>query len=543
MPEPVPAGLATAGTDTLRILDLPLGPTATAVTAFVGRTLKGPVEEPIRITSFAQFVQVFGGLWQPSTLSYALDQYFENGGEEAIVVRIGCGGRPPTLDLSAGDEQLVLVGLCPGSREYLRASVDYDGVQPHEESLFNLVVQRLRSPGSELVEEQEIFRRLSVSEDGPRQVASMLAASRLVRVQGAVPTQRPDITPGTGGRSLIGYVPCNADGTDGDELSDYDVIGSETLCRGLFALEGGPNFNFLYVAPLTRERDVGMSTLVVAARFCRKHHALLLVDPPLAWSSIELALAGLRHWPFHSSDALMFYPRIETLDRLRGRVGVFAPGGAAAGLMARADATGPHWWSTDPAQLALRPSLRVASAVTDTERKQLAARGVNAFYPSRMAVPETLSARTLGEGLAVCGASRTLTARRMLLWIAASVERGTRWVTLEHNTAAVRERAHAQVLAFLEGLAAEGAFVASGLGERGFVICDERLNGELQIASGEFHLLYGIASARPGNYDTWLVTHRAGGSRTRPVSVNRLATSGAEVQIEIETAILRGLSR
>lgn len=53
---------------------------ATAVAAFCGRTLKGPLNRPIPVSSFAEYTQYFGGLWQPSTLSYAVEQFFENGG-------------------------------------------------------------------------------------------------------------------------------------------------------------------------------------------------------------------------------------------------------------------------------------------------------------------------------------------------------------------------------------------------------------------------------------------------------------------------------
>ena len=66
------------------------------VTAFLGRALKGPVNQPITIASFNDYQRVFGGLWQPSTLSYAIEQYFENGGRAAIVVRVCNGGRAPT---------------------------------------------------------------------------------------------------------------------------------------------------------------------------------------------------------------------------------------------------------------------------------------------------------------------------------------------------------------------------------------------------------------------------------------------------------------
>jgi uncharacterized protein len=520
--QPVPAGLLAAGADDFIRSDPPLQPARTAVTAFVGRALKGPVNEPVRVTDFAQYLQQFGGLWQPSTLSYAVDQFFENGGEEALIVRVASAGCPPTLDLPAGEEWLVLAGLAPGSREYLRASVDYDGIEPGDSSLFNLVVQRVRSPGSELVEAQEIFRRVSVADDATRPVAAVLAASKLVRVVGAVPRCRPETTPGSDAKSFVGYVHSNADGDDGDPLSDYDVIGSQALGRGLFALEG-QQFNFLCIPPLSRDRDVGMSTLVVAARFCRRHHALLLVDPPAAWTDADAALAGLATWPFHSADALMFYPRVEVTDRLKGRPGLFASGGAAAGLIARADRVGPHWWSTDAADLPLRPGLRPACVVEDAVRRPLAVRGVNVFCATRNALREPQPARTLGGDFMRHGEPRTLLTRRLLLWIAATVERGTRWVTQERNEPAVRTRARRQVLSLLESLAAQGAFAAAGLGASVFVVCDERLNGEVQIASGEFSLVYGIDAQRAGEHEAWRVTHRAGGSDTRPVTVNPYA--------------------
>ena len=59
----------------------------TGVAAFIGRTLKGPVNQALTVRSFAEFQQHFGGLWQPATLSYAVEQFFENGGREAPRLR------------------------------------------------------------------------------------------------------------------------------------------------------------------------------------------------------------------------------------------------------------------------------------------------------------------------------------------------------------------------------------------------------------------------------------------------------------------------
>ena len=88
---------------------------STGIAAFIGRTLKGPVNHPVSVASFAEFQQTFGGLWQPSTLSYALEQFFENGGRRALIVRVVNGARPPTITLTAQGAALRLIALNPGS--------------------------------------------------------------------------------------------------------------------------------------------------------------------------------------------------------------------------------------------------------------------------------------------------------------------------------------------------------------------------------------------------------------------------------------------
>src|SRR5690606_28380555 len=137
---------------------------------------------------------------------------------------------------------------------------------------------------------QEIFRRVSILPGSARDVTRKLVASHLVRVTGPLPSVRPDITRGRDPTALIGYVDSNGDGEDGALLCDYDLIGSEARRSGLFALRDGPAFNFLYLPPPARDCDVGISALVVGARFCRAHHALLLVDPPAQWRSVGQAL-------------------------------------------------------------------------------------------------------------------------------------------------------------------------------------------------------------------------------------------------------------
>ena len=61
---------------------------ATSITAFLGRTARGPVNTPVTITSFRDFERIFGGLNVDSPVSYAVKDFYLNGGSMAIIVRM-----------------------------------------------------------------------------------------------------------------------------------------------------------------------------------------------------------------------------------------------------------------------------------------------------------------------------------------------------------------------------------------------------------------------------------------------------------------------
>src|SRR5437764_11404542 len=77
---------------------------STSVTAFVGRTLRGPVNEAVTVTSFTEFQRTFGGLWVDSALGYAVRDFFRLGGSTAVIVRVhkAKSNDKATLVLGAG---------------------------------------------------------------------------------------------------------------------------------------------------------------------------------------------------------------------------------------------------------------------------------------------------------------------------------------------------------------------------------------------------------------------------------------------------------
>ncbi len=63
----------------------------TSLAAFVGWATEGPENAPGLVASFAEFEQLYGGLSLGSLMSYAVMQFFENGGGEAYIVRLTPG--------------------------------------------------------------------------------------------------------------------------------------------------------------------------------------------------------------------------------------------------------------------------------------------------------------------------------------------------------------------------------------------------------------------------------------------------------------------
>lgn len=518
----------------------PIARTSAQSTAFVGRALRGPVNRPVTVHSFADFQQTFGGLWQPSPLSYAVEQFFEQGGRRATIVRVVNGATPATISLKCDHQFLTLEALAPGTREFLRASIDYDNIPADDEERFNLVVQRVRSPGSERIETQETFRSVSVDPDSPRFVASVLLESELVRVRGEVPRQRPDRTLMPGTNLPIGYVHSNPDGHDGRPLTDYDVIGSSTRATGIFALQHAEDIAFLYIPPLTRGRDVGVSTLLVAAKFCRDKRAMLIIDPPLGWDTPMNATRALRDLDFRCDNAIMFYPRIVAMDRLRGRQEVFANGGAVAGLLSRpGDAISSAVAIREPEPL-LRGGVRLAVEIKPTDRWKLAQHGANVLQTVRSPDSQRPAMRTLACGASASTDGSYLSQQRFALFVIDAITRGTRWCVTASRGHTTWLRLTHQIEIFLNELRTAGAFASVSEQQAYLVICDERINvpGE----DSAIKILVQFAALHGGAQHSYLIRHLPDQPQVRTVTVNRFESS-LVIADELEKEITIRLDR
>jgi len=482
---------------------------STTVTAFVGRTQRGPMNESVTVESFEAFRRVFGGHGPLGFLSQSIQQYFDHGGRRAVVVRVANRAVRATLGLPAGDSVLRLQVRDPGCHNFIRVSVDYDGIRD-EEDKFNLVVQRVTRPGSQLVEDQELFRQLSMSEADAAFVVDVLKESRLVRLVGPLPALRPDATSSANPGQPIPYLELSVPGSDGEELTDYDIIGSNEERTGLFALEGIDNIDLLCIPALASGRELGITAFLAAERYCKHRQALLIWDPPWSWTSVETALIGMRNTGLASQNAITYFPRAkasEMGDRYPNGLPIC---GAIAGLLARNDETGV-WHDLSACDTRLKSNFSAALEIGDREAAMLRRQGINCVSDAGDGVPRLHGNVTLAGSSAVARLWQRLDRRRLALFILGVIQRHTRWGLGESRGEELFAALDEQVGTFLNRLFLHGAL--AGL--------HPRQAYSVRVGSGregaELVIRVGIALGRASEFQMYDVIHREDGSESKAV--------------------------
>src|SRR5271157_2122841 len=121
----------------------PITGVATSIGAFVGYTARGIDNRAERIFSFSDYERLFGGLASASELSYAVQQFFANGGTQAYVVRVPRTGAKGAQVVFDG---LTFTALSSGTWAdgNLLIDVDYQGIDhTADPTAFNLTITNL----------------------------------------------------------------------------------------------------------------------------------------------------------------------------------------------------------------------------------------------------------------------------------------------------------------------------------------------------------------------------------------------------------------
>ena len=507
---------------------------ATSITAFIGRAMRGPVDDPRRVQSFAEFQRVFGGLWVPSTLSYAVWHYFQNGGSDAVIVRIihpdakkatltlpGSGGAGSDWTLEAASE-----GAWGGQ---LLAHVDYDTrdtIPPEAaNSLFNLFV---KDPGSGLVEE---FRNVSIESGNSRFVQRILKEqSTLVRVPGLppAPVTRPqaNASPPPGGDPFgdPSYYTVAAGGADGGDIDHTDYEGDPLAKTGIYALDLG-EFNILCVPPPTRTGFVPSTSWTAALTYCHSRRAFLIVDPPLdpaaevsdLQTDVIDKIQALTD-TFSTDDkpyGAVYFPFLRMADpEQENGLQEFVACGAVAGVYARTDGERGLWKAPAGQEAGLAGVQALSYKLTDGENGRLNPLGINCLRSFAGVGSVVWGARTLQGADKLASQWKYVPIRRVASYIERSLYDGTQWVVFEPNDEPLWAQIRLNVGAFMNNLYRQGAFQGQTPSEAYFVRCDKDTTTQDDRNRGIVNILVGFAPLKPAEFVIIKISQIAGQVQT-----------------------------
>jgi phage tail sheath protein FI len=205
---------------------------ATSITAFIDFFAEGPMNEAVEIFGMTDFQRVFGGLDDRSEGSYAISQFFLNGGGTALVIRVAAadgthplskagvilkadatGGGAQVLEVSAANE-----GIWGNN---VRVDVDYSTTDPT--ALFNLTVTRYDGPSVKAKPiSSERYLNLTMDSTKPRYAVKVINdGSKLITAKagaGATATNRPAAT-GTISGDLSALTLANFNGFSGKKIN------------------------------------------------------------------------------------------------------------------------------------------------------------------------------------------------------------------------------------------------------------------------------------------------------------------------------------
>lgn len=501
----------------------------TAITAFIGRTRRGPLNDPVRISNFGEFDRRFGGLWEQSTVAYAVQHYFLNGGVDALIIRVhraaGADDRAGVDLDDGGGAALRIVAAAPGDwGNHLRVIVDHitrDSQGPNpDQNLYNLIIQETDPNNPDPVPtrpaiDEERFMNVSRDANSPRFVTTVLdQESNLVRVDGNVPANRPaasalDVNLNPIPVPLVG----GNDGVaiDADQVSDVNLQANK---EGVWALEKADLFNLLCIPPFSPDEDgdVDVDTWSTALAYCKPRRAMLLIDPPANWNEPQDAIANLTNLiGTPDENSALYFPRIRVADPLKeNRLRTFVPSGAVAGVISRTDAQRGVWKAPAGQDATLVGVRALTVSLTDNENGRLNPLGINCLRTFNVIGRVVWGARTTEGADRLASQWKYLPVRRLALYIEETLYRSTTWVVFEPNDEPLWSQIRLNIGSFMHNLFRQGAFQGLTPREAYLVKCDRETTTQADIDRGIVNIVVGFAPLKPAEFVVIRIRQLAG---------------------------------
>lgn len=457
--------------------------TSQSIAAFVGAVDRGPLV-PTLVTSWSQYVSLYGGWENASDLHIAALLFFSNGGNQAYFLRVAnTDADVATRTFNDRATPTADATLTINSKNAGAWGNDIN-ITITNSNILGAVDITVKFGGTANTNVVERFTDLTMTVGDDRYAVAIInsqskyisavdegsAATALVRVP--VVTTNQSLAGGTNGTGSV----------DATEIAN-DVVKFDTVLNSLVLNAPG----------ITAAAAV--NTLINYAQ--TRGDVFVVVDP--VGGSVDNQLTAAESYTA-SSYAAVYYPPITIKDPAVTTPGVtreVMPGGAIVGLYLGTDAARGVFKA--PAGL----STRVGGAVSVRPLTNAQLDGMNSNTAAVNAIKFVP-----GAGIVVMG-SRTLLGsyvdkyvpvRRTLIYLRKSLSELTQFAIFEPNDERTWRRIVATLEGFLNNFWRSGGLRGAIPAQAFYVKCDAELNPQASIDAGLVNIEVGVALQRPAEF-------------------------------------------
>jgi phage tail sheath protein FI len=490
----------------------------TSITVMVGyshpfKTINPGV--PVELFSFADYEREFGGFIESNfldpTLPFAVNQFFLNGGTDAVVVGIVPKKYNPTGDAVQ------------------RGSVDHHGIKftaleptdrskpPKPNDRGNIMTVAIVNVQTNIADitvtygaQQEVFRKVTLDTGSPAGTPPTNPDFLETRINGVSalvtvgPTGAAYPADFTSGSADINEIPA------GNPTGVFNPGDYAPIFQADSSLDKWPLFNILLTPGV-----IDSAVLSEAIAFAERKLAFVIMDPPpnsVGDPSSDPNWIGSYHPPV-SQNAALYFPYIQSTDPTTGAPVNLPPSGSVAGIYARTDSARGVWKAPAGIETTILNTTGVVptGVLTDQRHGVLNNLGIDCLRVFTSIGTVVFGARTLVyPNTALRTQWGYVPVRRMALFLEQTLKLNLTWVIFEPNDEPLWIAIRATIEAFMLSLFNQGAFAGSKPSEAFQVKCDGSTTTPDDVNNGIVNIIVAFAPLKPAEFVIIKIAQLAG---------------------------------
>jgi phage tail sheath protein FI len=460
---------------------------------------------PYLVSNWSQYTAMFRIPGDTAPLAQSVYAYFQNGGGNCFIVRIGQGitvkgiATPLGIEAKRTEDTSTTLQIVARDPNATPGSIRVEVVEEKQDGADTPPVLRLVVQSGDAREQYDV-----VTARGNKNTVSVVNSdSRLISIASAPTGALEALQAGM-------QLPLSAaPNLPARPMTKEDFVGEVAERTGLAGLEAIDEVTMVCMPDLVMRRegiDINEDTILAVQKemlaHCENMGDRMAILDTQHGTTVQEAQDWIDRASYGSAFGALYWPWINV-----GNNTFLPPSGFVAGIWGRNDDTrGVH---KAPANEIVRGAIGLETQITRDEHDLLNPKGVNCLrvFP--------------GRGIRVWGARtlevddqswRYVNIRRYMNYLEESILEGTDWVVFEPNDPALWARIRRTISAFLVNEWRKGALFGVTPDEAFFVKCDDETNPSEAIDAGEVNCQIGVAPIKPAEFVIFHVSQYSGGT-------------------------------